>query len=79
VAAPQPQAQAQESTAGHIAGGSTNEIHALSRTETQVAAHKSHKHYIVLLCILLYWLLLLWGFPQGFFFTLQKSRAIVGA
>ena len=39
-AEPQPQAQAQELTAGYIAGGSTNEIHALSRTETQVAAHK---------------------------------------
>jgi len=36
----QPQAQAQELTAGYIAGGSTDEIHALSRMETRVAAHK---------------------------------------
>jgi len=47
----QPQAQAQELTAGYIAGGSTNEIHALSRMETRVAAHK----YIhTLYCISLY-------------------------
>ena len=51
-AAPQPQAQPQESTAGHFAGGSTNKKHALSRTKTQVAAHKrTHIFYCVALFI----------------------------
>jgi len=61
-AAPQPQAPAPEFTAGNIAGGSTNEIHALSRTETQVAAHKyTHTLY----CISPY-ITMLAGYTLGF-------------
>jgi len=43
VAAPQPQAQAQESTAGHIAGGSTNEIHALKGQNVRVV----NSHWLI--------------------------------
>ena len=62
-AAPQPQAQAQESTAGHIVGGSTNKIHAPQQDRNTGSSSQAHTHTIALLCILRYRLVLLWVFP----------------
>ena len=57
--APQPQAQAQELTAGHIVGGSTNEIHA-----PQQDRNTANKHIHTLYCIPLC-LTMLAGFTLG--------------
>ena len=46
-AAPQPQAQAQESTAGHMAGGSTNEIHAPQQDRNTGSSSQSHTQFIL--------------------------------
>ena len=56
--------QIQELTAGYIAGGSTNEIHALSRTETQVHV-AAHKYTHTLYCISPYTTMLA-GYTLGF-------------
>ena len=45
--APQPQAQAQESTAGHIAGGSANKIHASQQDRNTGSSSQAHTQYIL--------------------------------
>ena len=45
--APQPQAQAQELTAGHIAGGSANKIHASQQDRNTGSSSQAHTQYIL--------------------------------
>ena len=45
-AAPQPQAQTQEPTAGHMAGGSTNEMHAPQQDRNTGSRSQAHTQFI---------------------------------
>ena len=63
VTAGSPQAQAQEPTASHMAGASTNKIYAPQQDRNTGSSSQERTIHITLLCILRYWLLLSWVFP----------------